>query len=259
MATLGAVLAWGITLSAQDTSRAGGLPIGGGGLPRAIDILGVEPLELGEPVLGAPFSADTITDIVQQLADGNQIERRTTGSIARDRRGRIRNEQMLAGFGPSAPAEALRIVTITDPVRREQHRLDEARNIAWRLRLPPAPPSGREMLLNERAPLQQLQQSMRTEPLEPMLFDGVKADGRRVTLVLPPGAIGNERAIDVISERWYSSELRVVVATRRLDPRFGDVTYKLVNIVRADPPPQRFEVPTDFRVREEPSFNFPVR
>jgi hypothetical protein len=99
---------------------------------------------------------------------------------------------------------------------------------------------------------------LRTEPLEPMQFDGVKAEGARTVLVLPAGTIGNERTIEVTSERWYAPELRTVVATRRTDPRFGDVSYRMVNIVRAEPAAHLFEVPADFAVRDQ-SPPFPPR
>jgi hypothetical protein len=204
-------------------------------------------------VVGVPFSADTVTEMVQQLADGNRIEQRTTGSIARDRRGRIRSERTLAGFGPTAPADAIRIVTITDPARGEQYRLDEVRKIAWRLRLP-SPLPRREPPPGEGRPPLPSGQSLRTEQLEPMQFDGIKAGGTRAVLAIPAGAIGNERTIEVVNERWYATELRVVVSTKRVDPRFGDVTYRLVSIVRAEPPAELFEVPADFTVREEPRF-----
>lgn len=254
-AALGAVLVWSAPSAAQELQgrSRGGFP--GPGPGGGIDIVRVEPLELSEPVIGAPFSADTVTEMVQPLADGNRIEQRSTGSIARDTRGRIRNERPLAGMGPFGdPAErgAVRIVTITDPTRREQYRLDDARKVAWRLRLPPPPPT-RERAGGGRPPVP-AGQSLRTEPLEPMQFDGVKAEGSRTVLTLPAGTIGNERTIEVVSERWYAPELSTIVATRRTDPRFGDVSYRLVNIVRAEPPSHLFEVPADFAVRDQVPF-----
>jgi hypothetical protein len=38
-----------------------------------------------------------------------------------------------------------------------------------------------------------------------------------------------------------------VLITRR-DPRAGDTVYRLTNIVRADPPPDLFTVPSDYRI-----------
>jgi hypothetical protein len=219
---------------------------------RGIDVIGIEPLELSEPVVGAPFSADTLTTMTQQLADGNRIDQRTTGSIARDRRGRIRIEQTLAGFGPASGGDGVRLVTVTNPVTREQYQLDTSRRIAWRLRLPPprreAPESG------GRPPSFGPPPSMKSEVLDAQMFDGVRAEGSRAVLVIPAGAIGNDRAIEIVSERWYSPDLRVVVATKRVDPRFGNSSYRLVNIMRGEPASQLFEVPGDFTVRDQPPF-----
>src|SRR3954452_19918923 len=41
-------------------------------------------------IAGAPYSAQTATQRIQVLADGNRIEQTTTGSVARDSQGRIR-------------------------------------------------------------------------------------------------------------------------------------------------------------------------
>ena len=82
----------------------------------------------------------------------------------------------------------------------------------------------------------------------------MKADGTRAVLVIPAGAIGNDRPIEIVSERWYSPELRIVVATRRVDPRLGNTSHRLVNIMRGDPPPQLFEMPGEFTVRDQPPF-----
>src|SRR5687768_13426966 len=41
---------------------------------------------------GAPYSAEAVTEFVQQLADGNRIVRRTTTRLYRDGEGRTRRE-----------------------------------------------------------------------------------------------------------------------------------------------------------------------
>ena len=53
-----------------------------------------------EPVTGAPYSAEAVTEMVQTLADGNRIVRESKAQIARDGKGRTRREQGLAMFGP---------------------------------------------------------------------------------------------------------------------------------------------------------------
>jgi hypothetical protein len=89
------------------------------------------------------------------------------------------------------------------------------------------------------------------ESLGKQLIEGVEAEGTRVTITIPAGEIGNERPIEIVSERWYSPELQTVVMTRHSDPRFGETTYKLTNISRTEPDHSLFEVPAGYTLKEE--------
>lgn len=88
------------------------------------------------------------------------------------------------------------------------------------------------------------------EQLGKQIIEGVEAEGTRTTVMIPAGEIGNERPIEIVSERWYSPELELVVMTRHSDPRSGETTYKLTNINRAEPARSLFEVPSGFTVKE---------
>ena len=88
------------------------------------------------------------------------------------------------------------------------------------------------------------------EQLGKQMIEGVEAEGTRTTVTIPAGEIGNDRPIEIVSERWYSPELQLVVMTRHTDPRSGETTYKLTNINRAEPSKSLFEVPPGFTVTE---------
>ena len=88
------------------------------------------------------------------------------------------------------------------------------------------------------------------EQLGKQIIEGVEAEGTRTTITIPAGEIGNERPIEIVSERWYSPELQLVVMTRHSDPRSGESTYKLTNINRTEPAKSLFEVPPGFTVKE---------
>ena len=90
------------------------------------------------------------------------------------------------------------------------------------------------------------------EQLGKQNIEGVEAEGTRTTVTIPAGEIGNERPIEIVSERWYSPELQLVVMTRHSDPRFGETTYKLTNINRTEPAKSLFEVPSDYTIKEGP-------
>lgn len=89
---------------------------------------------------------------------------------------------------------------------------------------------------------------VKTETLEPRTIEGLQVEGTRVTMTIPAGAVGNALPIESIRERWFSPELQVVVMTRSSDPRFGETVYRLTNILRAEPSPDLFRVPSDFRI-----------
>ena len=92
------------------------------------------------------------------------------------------------------------------------------------------------------------------EQLGKQIIEGVEAEGTRTTITIPAGEIGNERPIEIVSERWYSPELQVVVMTRHSDPRSGETTYKLTNINRTEPAKTLFEVPAGYTVKEGHQF-----
>jgi hypothetical protein len=95
------------------------------------------------------------------------------------------------------------------------------------------------------------------EDLGKQTIEGVLAEGTRTTITIPAGEIGNERPIEIVSERWYSPELQLVVMTRHSDPRMGETTYKLTNISRNEPAKSLFEVPPDYTIKSR--FQTPFR
>jgi len=236
-----------------------------------IDVLGTKPLEVGKPVTGAPYSAEITTEIVQQLADGNRIERRSTSSVARDGEGRVRREQQVMAIGPILPAGRAQIVTIDDPVAKVHYSLDADRKVAIQLPMPiaakfdgPGPGSaavvartGKDQLVAGLRVGGRDATEERTETLGTREMEGVMAEGTRATITIPAGAIGNQSPIEIVSERWYSPELQTVIFSRRADPRFGETTYRLTNIVRAEPAAELFQVPADYKLEQpkEPRFN----
>ena len=87
------------------------------------------------------------------------------------------------------------------------------------------------------------------ESLGRQTIEGVEAEGTRVTVTIPAGEIGNERPIQIVTERWYAPDLHAVVLTRHSDPRYGETTYRLTNINRSEPARGLFEVPSDFTIK----------
>jgi hypothetical protein len=99
--------------------------------------------------------------------------------------------------------------------------------------------------------LAQAERALAAGPIEVLgtrNIEGVPANGTRTVTTIAAGAIGNDRAIDVIDERWVSADLQLTVLTRHADPRSGETTYKLTNIQRADQDRALFEIPADYQL-----------
>jgi hypothetical protein len=250
-------------------------PGGPGGLiDERVGLLAVEPFDAAEPKTDAPYTADIVTDVVQTLADGNRIEHHTTSSVARDSLGRVRREQQIAAIGPIFPQGDRRIITIMNPVDGVHYSLDPVRKIAMRSPMPvfktgdgahtrimigagPVPgKSGANVMMTDVQTLvtRRGADPRGSESLGTSVIDGVQAEGTRTVVTIPAGTIGNQGPIEIVGERWFSPELGVVVMSRRSDPRFGETTYRLQNIVRGEPSPELFQVPPDYTVEALPAF-----
>jgi hypothetical protein len=90
------------------------------------------------------------------------------------------------------------------------------------------------------------------EDLGSQTMEGVLVTGLRTTRTIPEGQIGNEKPITVVTEVWSSPELKTVVYSKRNDPRMGEQTFRLTNIVRAEPNRSLFTVPADFKIVDGP-------
>ncbi len=227
------------------------------------------------PVTGKPLSATQETRTLQVLGDGTRIERTDTRLFYRDEQGRTRMENSGDG-GPST-------VMISDPVAGVTFMLDPAKKTARKLPMPPPPPpgaatataigeGGRVAALIKSPELGNVTYSTssgagqtifvhaearvnnhadaNSEDLGTQSVNGVMAQGTRSTITIPAGQIGNDRPIQTISERWFSNDLQMLVRSSTKDPRFGDVTFQLTNIVQAPPAKTLFQIPPDYTIQE---------
>jgi hypothetical protein len=75
----------------------------------------------------------------------------------------------------------------------------------------------------------------------------VTAQGSRTTTTIPRGQIGNDRPIQIVSERWYSADLQMNVKTISRDPRYGETICQLTDIQQGDRDAALFRHPTPAR------------
>jgi len=238
----------------------------------------------GKLVKGAPYAAEAVTESTQTLSDGNRIVNKSTASIYRDSEGRTRREQSLRAIGPFAnEGKGSQVIHISDPVAAVSYMLDPRAQTARKMppmrftfnyKTPPPDPASAgpdakktfhfemhsEGVMHKKmsetgvtmAWVDKNNSNSKTEQLGKQNIGGVEADGTKTTVTIPAGEIGNERPIEIVSERWYSPELQIVVMTRHADPRFGENTYRLTNIDRTEPAHSLFEVPVGYKVEEGP-------
>ncbi|MGH9939595.1 MAG: hypothetical protein ACREAM_25420 [Blastocatellia bacterium] len=203
-------------------------------------------------VKGAPYSATVTTESTQTLSNGTRITRKTTASVYRDSEGRTRREMTLDGIGPFGAAnEPARLIFINDPVAGVHYNLDPRNHIARKSTSPQGnrPPPHRSHPAEERR-AEARPTGGKTESLGKQVIEGVEAEGVRSVITIPEGQIGNDRPIEIVSERWDSPALQTVVLSKHNDPRFGETIYRLTNINRAEPARSLFEAPSDYKIQE---------
>jgi hypothetical protein len=172
----------------------------------------------------------------------------------------------------SAPKEPQRLVVISDPVEHVSYtlyeqtkealrsaplvvqRLEELKILDAKLKRAEADnQKAAEAAKRADAARAAAQQGEVVEDLGTRRIEGVNARGTRATKTIPAGEIGNLGPISLVTERWFSEELGMAVRITRSDPRSGETVYRLTNIVRAEPPPDLFTVPPDYKI-VEPGF-----
>jgi hypothetical protein len=237
----------------------------------------------GSPVQGAPYSATITNESVQVLSDGNRIVQSSTGTTARDSQGRTRQDAPLPPIGNLSAANAPHLVFIMDPVTQVSYTLNLTDKTAQKMSIPSGAPgpataiTTRQVFVTQSGAVQlpdgpaappaiamakslgsEEHAEVATEDLGTDTMEGLLVTGKRTTRTIPAGEIGNEKPISIVTEVWTSPDLKTVVYSKRSDPRMGEQTFKLTNIVRAEPDASLFTVPADFKLTDGPQ-NFIYR
>ena len=237
------------------------------------------------PILGAPYSATITNESIQTLADGNRLVQTSTGSTARDSQGRTRQDTVLPPIGNLSAANAPHLIFIHDPIAQTSYTLNLTEKTAQKMpALPPLgggtagvggtvvamkvegngaplpPPDAMATTVAASGPGVFFEKHLsttgqdqgNTEDLGSETMEGVLVNGVRMTHTIPAGQIGNDRPITIVSEVWTSPDLKTVVYSKRSDPRMGEQTFRLTNIVRTEPSSSLFAVPADFKIVDGP-------
>jgi hypothetical protein len=210
----------------------------------------------GKLVRNKPYSADSETDIVQTLGDGNRIQHHTVSKFYRDSQGRTRREQTFGNVDPSNSSPHEVKIFIDDPVSNAAYVLDPGSKTALRLKrsrkfLDEREAESRPAVHNLPKPnegVAVVTPDGVTQDLGKKTIEGVECEGTQQTITIPASQIGNERPIVIVTETWFAPSIAAVVQSTTSDPRFGQTTYQLHNLQLNEPPSQLFESPADYRV-----------
>ncbi|HEY2171235.1 MAG TPA: hypothetical protein VGJ30_16540 [Candidatus Angelobacter sp.] len=252
------------------------------GLPEGkIEFFSAEMAGAGEVVTGAPYSATANTESTQVLGDGNKIVDKTSSFVARDSQGRTRRESDLHRIG-TMQVDSPKLYFINDPTTHVQYVLTsngegtkviQKHAIGWesgptiidmrgeqghmvREKITARTNSlAKTALLTKATALakaDEVSDQVKHEDLGTQTIEGVSAQGKRETVTIPAGQIGNERPIEIVSETWYSPELHTMVLRKHSDPRVGETIFRLTDIKRTEPDASLFQPPANFKIKAEP-------
>jgi hypothetical protein len=239
-------------------------------------------------VKGTPFCAAVTTEHTQSLADGNRIHTVDSSSLCRDRAGRTRSETTLNLLDANLQGSSPRLVTIVDPVAGTRYMLDPENKVAHKMTLNPpgsfstsasdsnSPAKGDSVFFSHnpgglessaasanvvfrKAGQSASEPAESTENLGEQTINGIRATGTRMTTTIPSGNVGNDRAINVTSERWYSSELKATIMTKHADPWAGELKTEFTSVDTSDPDPSLFIVPGDYKILDDKNGPFRIQ
>jgi TonB family protein len=197
-------------------------------------------------VAGLPFSAKAELETVNQLQNGTLITHKTYNLIARDGQGRTHNEarnwiDLTTGAEPR-----LTRVELYDPSTKLRTNLYPLTKIArqWPLGTPGPIPASSPQLAPAKP--EATREDIGTDTIE-----GLPVRGVRVRQIYPPGSLGNDRPLTVVTEYWYSEALRLNLLTKRSDPRYGEQTVRVTELVRQEPDAALFAIPDEYKLLKE--------
>ena len=197
-------------------------------------------------VPGLPFTAKVELELVNQLQDGTLLTHETYNLDARDSQGRTRNEAR-NWINPSLGAEPRLIrIELYDPSTRTRINVFPLTKTARQWTAGQPAPNTTPVALNTSAKPETTRENIGSDSIE-----GLPVRGVRVTQTYPPGALGNDRPLAIVTEYWYSEDLKINLLTKRTDPRYGVQTVRVTELVKQEPDAALFAIPDEYKLIKE--------
>jgi len=215
-------------------------------------------------ITGAPYAAEQVSEFVETIPNGTRIGHVSKEWLYRDFEGRVRVERSMVNFTDvDAP---FRFVQIVDQIAGYQYFLDPVNRVAHRITVPPVTPDMVPPAIPSIADLSSKsfhQDTLRTgiavqdalqittESLGTRWIEGILARGTQTTMRATGASFGNDHSMIRRTEAWVSEELKVLVLTKREDPKYGDMVTTMHNYRSINPDPGLFRAPPDYTIVDE--------
>ncbi len=196
------------------------------------------------PFPGVPFTgADTIVR-TRPIDGGGSVVTSETAKVLRDSQGRVYRERHHFGLPNTNPQETLWAFYILDPVT---HMRTECLTATRRCTITSYRPSF-TFSVRPEGPFDGGKQILARESLGQQSVDDLNLVGTREITTISPGTVGNDRALTLTREFWYSPDLKTNISVTRIDPREGTQAIHLAILSRGEPDPSAFAVPSNYVV-----------
>lgn len=233
------VIVFPVAISSQAPQSTDAVSLGVNGEGRVAESMSGEHIPA---VSGLPFSAKVVLETVSHLQDGTLITHTTYNLDARDSAGRTRNE-MRNWISSDGAEPRLTRVELYDPATRTRTDLFPLSKMArqWVLS---ATPQAQAAVTGPKP--ETTREEIGTDTME-----GLPVKGLRVTQTYATGALGNDRPFSIVTETWYSPELRINLLTKKSDPRFGEQTVRVTELDRQEPDAALFAIGAEYKIVNE--------
>jgi len=79
-------------------------------------------------------------------------------------------------------------------------------------------------------------------------MQSLRVVGTRESITTAAGARGNDRVLISSKDIWYSPDLQMNLSVGRNDPRLGQQTLTMTDLVRGEPDAKWFAIPADYEI-----------
>jgi hypothetical protein len=192
------------------------------------------------PIANAPFTAKVVVTWNRPLVGGGSVSRKYYTRVARDSQGRVRRETREFIPADSNAEPPLRTFTFLDPV-------SGTRTVCTKttMNCTTGPFQAQVNLSQDGGALSGAGSNVTRENLGQQTMFDLPVVGTRETIT---DSQDNARLALTHTDVWYSRDLQMDLSVDRNNPQLGEVTLKVIELVRGEPDRSWFAIPSGYQV-----------